>query len=149
MATDASNIDGAKDFVFHGDGTRVAIDNNSGSSVAMNFNAFGDTINSGRLVFNDKIVTNGSSVLNINAPSGVSIVPVGAPTTGTILFNADMTGIKSIVNFYNGTIAVVGSGGTLFSNEARTNIMAGGTQTLDLSTADALKVYNQIGRAHV
>ena len=64
-----------------------------------------------RFIFNDRITSDDSlSTLNINQSSGT------LPTNGTIELNADMSGYKGTVNFYNGMIEL-GENGTWFNGD--------------------------------
>lgn len=56
------------------------------------------------MMFNDKIEGDDLSVININQSSGT------LPTNGIINLNADMSGYKGTVNFYNGTIELKSAG---------------------------------------
>jgi hypothetical protein len=98
------------------------------------------------IIFNDSITSDavGNSLININNDGSGSAArgPVaGAPTTGTVLLNADMSGFGAgagdAVNFWNGTIKL-GSNFQYFA--VPIDVMAGGSQTLDISNNSFLDV---------
>ena len=108
-------------------GAANAIYNDGGAK--LNLNA-----GSGKIIFNDPVASGGNdNIININASqSDDASVVSGAPVSGTVVLNADMTGFGNVngssgntVNFYSGTIAL-GSDALFFDN-VKFNMYAGAT----------------------
>jgi len=95
------------------------------------------------IIFNDSITsTLDNNVININKPwTGNAKDPsINAPTDGTIVLNANMsgfgnTGSDNAVNFYNGTVKL-GKNFNYFG--VPINVIAGGNQLLDISNNNNL-----------
>lgn len=103
------------------------------NNATLNLNAFEelkiDTLEEYNIIFNDKITSDTSSVLNINASNTeVQSVSQSAPTNGTIVINNDMSGFKGDANLYNGTIKIAQNG--IFFGAQNFNVHGG---TLDLA----------------
>ena len=77
------------------------------------------------IIFDNKITSNDNiSTLNINKSSGT------LPTTGEIILNADMSGYRGTINFYNGTIKI-GENGKWFGG----NLTVSNSPTIDTANS--------------